>query len=136
MSDDKRISVADADRVFIQEFANRHGLVFDANGEIGFGRPCVGLRHGDCFAYYNPYGAEELHDDRLYPPDSVGNAYHKDNCVAVLGSGDDAIRQLADWLRHYDEVGVEIYMRPLKHDNVIAAMLHGPVAATFRVKGA
>ncbi|GAF88341.1 unnamed protein product, partial [marine sediment metagenome] len=38
----------------IQEFANRFKLIFDDEGECGFGRECVGLTNGSNWVDYNP----------------------------------------------------------------------------------
>lgn len=100
----------------IQEFANRFKLIFEDEGECGFGRECVGLTNGNNYVDYNPTSADSFNyiegffDERFFniiPPD----AYHKHNCLAVLGRGDDAIRQLSDWVDKLNELGavVETY---------------------------
>ena len=38
----------------IQEFANRFKLIFEDDGEVGFGRKCVGLTNGSNYVDYNP----------------------------------------------------------------------------------
>ena len=97
----------------IQKFANKHKIIFIEEGEVGFGRECVGLAHGDNYIDYNPTKypdhsrVEEVYDKRFY--DIVPEkAYHKHNCLAVLGRGDDSIRQLCDWVEALEEIGVEI----------------------------
>lgn len=100
-------------RANIQEFANKHKIVFDDEGETGFGRPCVGLSHGDNWVAFNPtnsttYGhIEEFYNEKLeeiQPP----NAYHKHDCLAVLGRGEEAIKQLSDWVDALKELNAEI----------------------------
>lgn len=97
----------------IQEFANTHKLIFEREGECGFGRECVGLLHGDNYVDYNPTDSvsyepiKEFEDDRLYaiaPP----LAYHKHNCLAVLGRGEKSIKQLSDWVDSLKELNVTI----------------------------
>ena len=99
---------------YLQEFATRHKIVFDDEDECGFGRECVGLRHGGNYIDHNP------HDCTTYEPikeavcdaareTSPEDAYHKHDCLAVLGRGADAIKQLADWVRALETAGtVEI----------------------------
>ena len=38
----------------IKEFANRFKLIFEEEGEVGFGRECVGLTNGSNYVDYNP----------------------------------------------------------------------------------
>jgi len=97
----------------IQEFANRFKLIFEDEGECGFGRECVGLTNGSNYVEYNPTDSvnydyiKGFYDERFYditPPD----AYHKHTCIAVLGRGDNAIRQLSDWVDRLTEIGVVV----------------------------
>src|SRR5574343_1219712 len=87
----------------IQEFANRFKLIFEDDGEVGFGRKCVGLTNGNNYVDYNPTQfpdydyVEEFYDKRLFDiiPE---NAYHKYNCLAVLGNDESSIIQLSEWV--------------------------------------
>ena len=132
----------DDDRKVCQDFANEHKLIFDDEGECGFGRECVGMSTGGAWVDYNPHDAttyeriEEFYDERLAPPhDQVPDAYHKHECMAVLGRGREAIRQLAIWCRHYNELGVEVVDRDRHdHGNIFSALLHGLTTKTIRVK--
>jgi hypothetical protein len=83
----------------IQAFANKHKIVMQLEGEVGFGRACVGLLHGDSYIDYNPYvypdfePVTEFHDERLF--DCVPErAYHKHQCVAVLGHDEESVKQV------------------------------------------
>lgn len=97
----------------IKEFADRFKLTFEEEGECGFGRECVGLTVGENYVDYNPstYSDYEyvkaFYDERLYdiPPE---NAYHKHNCLAVLGRGEDAIRELSEWVEKLNELGAVV----------------------------
>ncbi len=95
---------------YLQDFANRHKIVFNDEGECGFGRECVGLSHGDGWIDHNP------HNHTTYKPIedvacpeaqefSPEGAYHKHDCLAILGRGDGAIKQLADWMRALEASG-------------------------------
>jgi len=101
----------------IQEFANKHKLIFEDERECGFGRECVGLTNGSNYVDYNPSNStdynyiEDFFDERLYniaPPD----AYHKHNCLAVIGRGEKAIRQLSNWVDSLNELGVKVEQYP------------------------
>lgn len=96
---------------YIQKFADKYDLIFDQEGECGFGRQCVGLLRGDKYIDYNPVDLlkyqeiPELSSDDHYeitPP----NAYHKHSCIAVLGRGDDAVSELYDWVKALEERNV------------------------------
>lgn len=97
----------------IKEFADRFKLTFEEEGECGFGRECVGLTVGENYVDYNPSThpdyeyVKAFYDERLYdiPPE---NAYHKHNCLAVLGRGEDAIRELSEWVEKLNELGAVV----------------------------
>ena len=97
----------------IQEFANRFKLIFEDDGEVGFGRKCVGLTNGNNYVDYNPTQfpdydyVEEFYDERLYDiiPE---NAYHKHNCLAVLGNEETSIIQLSEWIDKLKQLGAVV----------------------------
>ena len=97
----------------IQEFANRFKLIFEDDGEVGFGRKCVGLTNGNNYVDYNPTQfpdfdyVEEFYDERLFDiiPE---NAYHKHNCLAVLGNEETSIIQLSEWIDKLKELGAVV----------------------------
>ena len=97
----------------IQEFANRFKLIFEDKGECGFGRECVGLTSGTNYVDYNPICepnydyVEGFYDERLYNI-APEKAYHKHNCLAVLGRDDDSIRQLSEWVDKLNELGAVV----------------------------
>lgn len=107
------IKTIDECRDNIQKFANTHKVIFEDKGECGFGRPCVGFLRNDNWVAYNPTSfpdyeyIKEFYDDIFYdiaPPD----AYHKHDCLAVLGQGDDSIRQLSDWVDELNRLNISI----------------------------
>lgn len=90
-------------------WAMRHGVAVQLNGEVGFGRECVGIISDGAYPDY------EWFDDKTYervdnngevwtPPD----AYHKHPCFAVLGRGEAAETQLYDWLKWFDDNGFAV----------------------------
>lgn len=101
-------------REICERFATKYKLVFDDAGECGFGRECVGIRHGDDWVSHNPISLSGDYDQipdlisDAYAPPGV-NAYHKHDCLAVLGRGPEAIAQLATWIQALESRGtVEI----------------------------
>lgn len=108
----------------LQAFAEKHGLVLETKGEVGFGRPCVGFIKG--YAYVDTevldLGTFEAlegfpEDDRILAPEGV-EAYHKHSCLCVLvregdeenedAARDRAVEQLARWVDSLEGVGVEV----------------------------
>lgn len=89
-------------------WAAKNGLQLVLNGEVGFGRPCVGVvaegHHPDYRWYDQNYERADKNGEVWVPPD----AYHKHECVAVLGRGEAAEAQLYDWLRWFDEHGFKL----------------------------
>ncbi len=97
----------------IQEFANKHKVVLELEGECGFGRECVGLLHGNNYVDFNPTddttyeyikGFFDPRLDEIMPP----KAYHKHDCLAVLGRDEESIRQLSEWVDKLKELDVTI----------------------------
>lgn len=89
---------------FMQEWCSKHNLTLILDGEVGFGRQCVGVLSEDCGAYpdyiifdddYNVITGYEV-----WTPD---DAYHKNPCVCVLGRGEEAESQLHDWIKWFDD---------------------------------
>lgn len=94
-----------------QKFANDHKLIFEPEGECGFGRECVGFlaRNGSWVNYHpceykNYKEIAGFTDEGVDPPEGV-EAYHKHDCMCVLGRGDEAIIQLARWAQKINETG-------------------------------
>lgn len=84
------------------------GAALQLEGEVGFGRPCVGVIIGGSYPSYKWYDSnyQRLDDNgQVWVP---ADAYHKHPCVAVLGRGDQAEKQLYEWLRWFDANGFEL----------------------------
>ena len=79
-------------------WAAKNKCRLELEGEVGFGRECVGIISGDSYPDYPD-------DDAMPIPE---DAYHKHNCVAVLGRGENAEAQLFDWLRWFDANGYTV----------------------------
>lgn len=184
MIDQERI-----DKVIL--WAGQQGCTLQREGEVGFGRECVGITHGTGYVdthgsggnYYpdqywgnfscghkgivpyelEPAGyggfkpprrdqeqvvpcpkctAEQFAEiGRLVPPalgaanapDNVVNAYHKHDCLCVLGRGDEALEELLAWVERIIARGgtVEVGERQFEPgtDNPISRMLHGDTQA-------
>ena len=99
----------------IAEWASTQGCTFH-EGEVGFGRPCVGVLHLEADAYpdWRTYDADynATTCEGAAPDKHVPNAYHKHPCLAVLidGGADraEAIRQLHHWVMKLKEAGVRV----------------------------
>jgi len=101
-------------RANLQEFANKHKLIFEDRGEVGFGRSCVGFLHrAGGYVEYNPTRSKSWEyiwpsDPRLRAPKGTPDAYHKHDCMAVLVRGEDydaALKQLSAWVEHLEAQG-------------------------------
>ena len=119
----------------IQEFANKYKLIFEDDGEVGFGRPCVGLiSKAGAYLDYNAYEFKRGHifpyDFRLEPPIEVSDAYHKHDCLCVLvhdGDYGKATRQLELWIEHLESQGeLEVKSYTMNHDGMMR-VIHGLV---------
>lgn len=117
---------------YLAAWAERYGARLQTKGECGFGRECVGVVHGTTYPYYRAYGAWDGEDVPLVhecveaePPREVTDAYHKSDCLAVLGSGPEAIHQLWLWVQHLERQGIGIVVRPRVVTDMIDLMIHG-----------
>lgn len=89
---------------YMKEWCAKNNLTLVLEGEVGFGRECVGVLSEQCGAYpdyiifdndYNVITGYEV-----WTPD---DAYHKHPCVAVLGRGEDAEAKLYEWVNWFDK---------------------------------
>jgi hypothetical protein len=109
------LATREAQILYLTEWASRYGCCLQLAGEVGFGRECVGILKGDTYIDY-------AHETGIWTPE---DAYHKHDCVAVLGRGDEALAQLCQWVKWLDENGwgvEEIYRKP---SSDIDLALHG-----------
>lgn len=95
---------------FMRKWCEKQGLVLELEGEVGFFRPCVGVIFKDKNdSLHDTYPSYMWHDDEYEREDSNGevwtppNAYHKYDCVAVLGRGEEAEGQLYEWLKWFED---------------------------------
>lgn len=102
--------------IYITEWAARFGATLQVAGEVGFGRPCVGVLKGSCYIDTADIKATEAYQpggDWWEPEDS----YHKHDCLAVLryDDNDAALTQLYEWVKWLDShsYGIEeVYRQP------------------------
>lgn len=134
-------------RDWLAAWASDRKLILEDRGEVGFGRPCVGITDGRA---YIDLGPEETIDmphgapisfatrlDEAKAPDHV-NYYHKTECLAVLVEGDDydaGLSQLFDWVQSIDEAGLIVKQEARRPTNAIEAVMHG-TTRTFLQKEA
>ena len=89
---------------WMEQWCKTEGLILQQEGECGFGRECVGVLSPDGNAYpdYYWYNEDWEQIDKNGVVWTPPNAYHKHECVAVLGRGEGALNQLFDWLVWFD----------------------------------
>ena len=84
-------------------WAHKNKVRLELEGECGLGRECVGILAEGHYPDYKWYDEDWNRADNngdVWIPD---NAYHKHECVAVLGRGEVAEAQLYDWLKWFDD---------------------------------
>lgn len=100
------------------EWAARYGCTVQPKGQVGFGRPCVGILYGQSYVDTNN-GDYSTDYECLAPPSGVTDAYHKHDCLAVLAHGEEsadydaALEQLYTWVVWLieNDYGVEVVDR-------------------------
>lgn len=114
-------------------FAQENKCYLTTEGECGFGRPCVGVLHGEIYPDYDP------EDERLCAPEGV-EAYHKHNCIAVLGRGEQAIDGLYRWLLKLKQHKAKLVVKPREFCNdsrdgrILEALIHGTTTPAFVIE--
>jgi len=111
--------ITDHELEYMVRWAASNGATIQLEGEVGFGRECVGVLVG---THYPAYDCSEMG----FKPD---DAYHKHDCLAVLGRGPNAERQLYEWIRWIDEHDGKIVVVDRKADNAIDLLFHGVTQA-------
>ena len=112
-------------------WAHKNKCVLDLEGNCGIGRECVGILRGHNYPDYEWRDKETW--DRIDENGEVWcpeDAYHKHECVAVLGRGQKAEEQLYDWLKWFDDNGfvVEEHPREMTGMSQLEIILHGAYA--------
>jgi hypothetical protein len=105
----------EAQIVYLTEWAARYRCSLQLNGQVGFGRDCVGILNDGTYVDYADAPG-------IWTPE---DAYHKHDCIAVLGHDDAALTQLYEWVKWLDENqwGVEVVYRQPTSDIDLA--FHG-----------
>ena len=108
----------------IEKFVSLYkGLSFH-KGEIGFGRPCVGIidESTDHYVVIRDYDDDyEIRGESSAACDnSPEYAYHKHPCLAVLVHGDyeESTRQLEEWIGKILESDFEFYTKPVSKNDI------------------
>jgi hypothetical protein len=122
-----------------ERFALKHKVIFEDEGECGFGRECVGFLKGESYVAHNPNRCDnyepipELECPDCYAPDGV-RAYHKHDCLAVLGRGDDAIIGLAKWVEKMEAAGEVRIVKYETHAEGLQIMFSGVFGYAVTIK--
>lgn len=113
----------------LEKWGEQYGIRLKLLGAVGLDRKCTGFvdKAGN-YVYYNPMNLETFeyyelfYDERLRPPDGVGDAYQEWDTMCILrpdtddGEGEiagikEALRQLKIWTDHLDALG-ELEVKP------------------------
>lgn len=120
-------------RLWLHDWANANNVTFIERGEVGFGRPCVGIVVNDHYVDRWPddvFDDEPMHD--VYKVAAPEDAYHKHDCLAVLVHNenyDSAIEQLFYWVSKLERAGATVTIVERKTSGLIDAMFHGYTSA-------
>lgn len=98
---------------WLEKWCSAHELTLDLEGECGFGRECVGVSDGmGGWVDYDTFDWDTMQrlpeQEGLAPGEDAPDAYHKHDCLAVLGRGEGAEAQLYAWVHRLAEAGVRI----------------------------
>lgn len=129
---------------WLKSWAADRKCYVEEKGEVGFGRPCVGIIHGTAYVDLGPPEAIEIpRQNTIYFPAVVEgahapagvNAYHKHDCLAVLARPipdydgydyDAALVELFTWVQQIDKAGLVITTTQRKVSDSLELALYGP----------
>ncbi len=100
---------------YLVRWTGQQGALFQMHGEVGFGRECVGVLINTSYVETPGRSSE-------FAPE---NAYHKHDCLAVLGRGAIPERQLYEWVRKIDAAGGTIKVEDRRVHDGLDALMHG-----------
>jgi hypothetical protein len=117
----------EAQIVYLTEWAARYRCSLQLNGQVGFGRDCVGILKDSHYIDTQDAKNATAYNHNSEPGSwwEPEDSYHKHDSLAVLGHGQDSLDQLYRWVKWLDENqwGVEeIYRQP---SSDIDLALHG-----------
>ena len=144
MTDETNDSVsAEEEITFLRNWAANNKAYFEDEGSVGFGRECVGIVKGDEYPAYRHYEQvpppeylQLVHEcAEADPPDGVEDAYHKHDCLAVLGRGPSAIHQLYVWVKHLEARDIVIGEIRRRQVDMVNLLFHGVTAAVLVKRG-
>lgn len=103
----------------MQHWAAKNQHYLETSGQVGFGRDCVGIVKND------HYPDVDCTDERLCAPEEVEHAYHKTDCLCVLGHGTDRLHELYLWVKKLADNGAVIITQERQPENQIDLLVHG-----------
>jgi hypothetical protein len=107
MEETTELASREAQIVYITEWAARYQCSLQLNGQVGFGRDCVGVLKGGTYIDTQDIKNETTYNHESGPGSwwEPEDSYHKHDCLAVLGHGEGALEQLYRWVKWLDEHG-------------------------------
>lgn len=110
---------------YMQTWCAQQSCQLVTRGEVGFGRPCVGVQSGQSYLdfFWMEWNDDEEVRKQMYADERIQNfrraapedAYHKHPCMAVLVHNDDydkALQQLYTWIKYCEENGWGVITKP------------------------
>lgn len=105
--------------------------VIITEGEVGFGRDCVGVSAGTFWIDWRANKGSPTWEEipGAYDGFIPDGAYHKHDCVCVLGQSDESWMMLAMWLDHIVQDGWMVLHGDRTPENAIDLLFHGTTTA-------
>ena len=114
----------EAQIVYLTEWAARYRCALQLNGQVGLGRDCTGILKDSHYIDTADIKSQEAYQpggEWWEPEDS----YHKHDCLAVLGHGDEPLTQLYEWVQWLDGHGYGVEDTYRQPSSDIDLALHG-----------
>ena len=117
----------EAQIVYLTEWAARYRCSLQLNGEVGFGRDCVGILKDSHYIDTADIKGETAYNFNSEPYSwwEPEDSYHKHDRLAVLGHGDEPLAQLYEWVKWLDGHGYGVEDTYRQPSSDIDLALHG-----------
>lgn len=120
---------------FMAKWVAKQGCALTLEGEVGFGRPAVGVMKLDHYPDWRGYEGDWYDLDapvvdawwqveEAHPPPNV-DYYHKHDCLAVLGHTHESVEQLYKWVEKLSDNGIIVASIARKPRDMVDAVVHG-----------
>jgi hypothetical protein len=111
--------------VYLTEWAAKNGGTLQIHGQVGFGREATGILVDGAYPDTGPAKEKTCYMEHGGPWWQPEDAYHKHDCLCVLGHEYVQLRQLYNWVKWLDENHYKVAIEYRQPSSDIDLLIHG-----------